>query len=32
VHAWTVERGKATVFWQFQGDQQTEDEFWGSDS
>jgi ketosteroid isomerase-like protein len=28
VHAWTIERGKATVFWQFQGDQQTEDEFW----
>lgn len=28
VHAWTVQNGKATVFWQFQGDQQTEDEFW----
>ena len=28
VHAWTIEHGKATVFWQFQGDQQTEDEFW----
>jgi uncharacterized protein len=28
VHAWTVKDGKATVFWQFQGDQQTEDEFW----
>lgn len=28
VHAWTVKGGKATVFWQFQGDQQTEDEFW----
>jgi uncharacterized protein len=28
VHAWTIEGGKATVFWQFQGDQQTEDEFW----
>jgi uncharacterized protein len=28
VHAWTMENGKATVFWQFQGDQQTEDEFW----
>jgi ketosteroid isomerase-like protein len=28
VHAWTIEDGKATVFWQFQGDQQTEDEFW----
>jgi uncharacterized protein len=28
VHAWTVEGGKASVFWQYQGDQQTEDEFW----
>jgi hypothetical protein len=28
VHAWTIENGKATVFWQFQGDQQSEDEFW----
>jgi hypothetical protein len=28
VHVWTVEDGKASVFWQFQGDQQTEDEFW----
>jgi ketosteroid isomerase-like protein len=28
VHAWTVRDGKATIFWQFQGDQQTEDEFW----
>ncbi len=28
VHAWTVQGGKAKVFWQFQGDQQTEDEFW----
>jgi ketosteroid isomerase-like protein len=28
VHAWTVQGGKATVFRQFQGDQQTEDEFW----
>jgi uncharacterized protein len=28
VHAWTIEGGKASVFWQFQGDQQTEDEFW----
>ena len=27
VHAWTIQNGKATVFWQFQGDQQTEDEF-----
>jgi len=28
VHAWTVSNGKAAVFWQYQGDQQTEDEFW----
>ena len=28
VHAWTVQDGKATQFRQFQGDQQTEDEFW----
>jgi len=28
VHVWTVKDGRATVFWQFQGDQQTEDEFW----
>jgi len=28
VHAWTIEAGKASVFWQYQGDQQTEDEFW----
>jgi hypothetical protein len=28
VHVWTVEEGKATVFWQYDGDQQTEDEFW----
>jgi ketosteroid isomerase-like protein len=28
VHVWTVAGGKATVFWQYQGDQQTEDEFW----
>ena len=28
VHAWTAKGGKAIVFWQFQGDQQTEDEFW----
>ncbi len=30
VHAWTIENGKALVFWQYQGDQQTEDEFWSS--
>lgn len=28
VHVWTVKDGRANVFWQFQGDQQTEDEFW----
>ncbi|HEV3332773.1 MAG TPA: hypothetical protein VG096_17420 [Bryobacteraceae bacterium] len=28
VHAWTLKNGKARVFRQFQGDQQTEDEFW----
>jgi hypothetical protein len=28
VHAWSVQNGKASVFWQYQGDQQTEDEFW----
>ena len=30
VHVWTVREGRATVFWQFQGDQQTEDEFWAA--
>ena len=30
VHVWTVSNGHATVFWQFQGDQQTEDEFWST--
>ena len=30
VHVWTVKDGHATVFWQFQGDQQTEDEFWSA--
>jgi len=30
VHLWTVREGRATVFWQFQGDQQTEDEFWSA--
>lgn len=28
IHAWTIRDGKASVWWQFQGDQQTEDEFW----
>jgi ketosteroid isomerase-like protein len=31
VHVWTVRDGRATVFWQYQGDQQTEDEFWSTD-
>ena len=30
VHVWTVRDGHATVFWQYQGDQQTEDEFWST--
>jgi ketosteroid isomerase-like protein len=28
VHVWTVKNGKASVFWQYQGDQHEEDEFW----
>jgi len=28
VHAWTVRHGRAIDFWQYQGDQQAEDEFW----
>jgi ketosteroid isomerase-like protein len=31
VHLWTLKNGRATVFWQYQGDQQTEDEFWASE-
>jgi len=30
VHVWTVKEGKATVFREYEGDQQTEDEFWSS--
>ncbi len=30
VHVWTIREGRATIFWQFQGDQQTEDEFWSA--
>ena len=30
VHLWTVREGRAVVFWQFQGDQQSEDEFWAA--
>lgn len=28
VHVWTVKDGQLIRFWQYQGDQQTEDEFW----
>jgi ketosteroid isomerase-like protein len=30
IHSWTVKDGRATIFRQFQGDQQTEDEFWSA--
>ena len=30
VHVWTVKDGKATVFCEYPGDQQGEDEFWSS--
>jgi ketosteroid isomerase-like protein len=30
VHVWTVKDGRATVFQQYQSDQQTEDEFWSA--
>jgi ketosteroid isomerase-like protein len=30
VEVWTVKDGRAIVFWQYQGDQQTEDEFWSA--
>jgi hypothetical protein len=30
VHVWTVKNGKATVFREYPGDQQAEDEFWSS--
>jgi ketosteroid isomerase-like protein len=30
VHVWTVKDGRAASFWQYQGDQQTEDEFWSA--
>jgi len=32
VHVWTVKDGRVTTFWQYQGDQQSEDEFWSSDA
>jgi len=28
VEVWTVKNGRASAYWQYQGDQQTEDEFW----
>jgi len=28
VHVWTVKDGRATAFWEYEGDQQSEDEFW----
>jgi uncharacterized protein len=28
VHVWTIKNGRATAFREYQGDQQTEDEFW----
>ncbi|HZP87258.1 MAG TPA: nuclear transport factor 2 family protein [Burkholderiales bacterium] len=30
VHVWTIRDGKATAFWEYEGDQQSEDEFWSS--
>jgi hypothetical protein len=30
VHVWTVKDGHASIFWQYQGDQQTENEFWSA--
>src|SRR5262245_29002500 len=30
VHVWTVRHGKATVFEEYPGDQQAEDEFWSA--
>ena len=32
VHVWTLKAGRVTMFWQYQGDQQAEDEFWSSDA
>jgi hypothetical protein len=28
VHVWTIKDGRAIAFWEFEGDQQGEDEFW----
>lgn len=30
VHVWTIRDGRVAVFCQYQGDQQTEDEFWSA--
>ena len=30
VHVWTVRDGRATAFWEYEGDQQGEDEFWST--
>ena len=30
VHVWTMQNGKATVFWEYEGNQQGDDEFWSS--
>jgi ketosteroid isomerase-like protein len=30
VHVWTVKDGRATAFWEYEGDQQGEDEFWST--
>lgn len=32
VHLWTLKGGRAVRFWQYQGDQQAEDEFWSSEA
>ena len=30
IHVWTLKDGKATVFWEYEGDEQGDDEFWSS--
>jgi ketosteroid isomerase-like protein len=30
VHLWTVKDGRAIAFWEYEGDQQGEDEFWSN--
>jgi ketosteroid isomerase-like protein len=30
VHVWTVKDGRATAFWEYEGDQQGDDEFWSA--